>query len=317
MRGDGFAITDVHMHLVPAGLVERVRSGLPGADAGTEGHLVLDGKDVDVAPLYDQRLLDAELTERCVDVGCVSIPPPLYRQALPSQGAHRWTEAVNDSLEELARSSKGRIRCLAHLPVEHPTVARSEASARRGPAFAGFAIASHAPRVTLADPELRPLWEVLDERRAFVFVHPGAPVDVRLNRWYLANLLGNPYETALAAAQLVFGGVIAAFGNIRFCLAHGGGVTAAVAGRWQRGHESRRPDLPPEYEPNALLRRMYVDSVAFSDVYLELAALVFGPEHVVLGSDWPFPMGAFAGARASVLGANATRALAAPTPPPC
>jgi aminocarboxymuconate-semialdehyde decarboxylase len=285
------AVTDVHMHHVPHALAERVQGELPG-----------------FAPLYDPGLLDRALSERGVDVGCVSIPPPLYRQALPLEDALLWTQAVNDSLEELAQSSGGRIRCLAHLPIEHPTVARSEASARGGPHWAGFAIASHAPRVTLADAELRSLWEVLDERRAFVFVHPGDPEDARLDRWYLANLLGNPYETGLAAAQLVFGGVIASFERIRFCLAHAGGVTAALAGRWQQGFETERPGVPREHAPRTLLRRLYVDCVAFSDLYLELAAAVFGAEHVLLGSDWPFPMGAAPGDFEG-FGANATRAL--------
>ena len=314
MLGELLAVTDVHMHHVPIGLVERARTGRSGATATRDGHLVLDGTEVAVAPLYDPGLLDDALSERAVDVGCVSIPPPLYRQALPSEDAQGWTQAVNDSLEELARSSGGRIRCLAHLPIEHAGVARAEASARSGPDWAGFAIATHAPRVTLADAELGPLWEVLDERRAFVFVHPGEPDDARLARWYLANLLGNPYETGLAAAHLVFGGVIASFENIRFCLAHAGGVTAALAGRWQRGFDTERPGLPHEEAPKALLRKLYVDSVAFSDVYLELAAAVFGPDHVLLGSDWPFPMGEFAATGAAGLGANATRALAASMP---
>lgn len=306
-------VTDVHVHHVPSGLAERA-GGLSGAAAARNGHLVLDGTQVDVAPLYDRGLLDDALSERAVDVGCVSIPPPLYRQALAREDARAWTQAVNESLEELARSSGGRIRCLAHLPIEHPTVARAEAAARSGAEWAGFAIATHAPRVTLADAELRPVWEVLDERKAFVLVHPGEPDDARLARWYLSNLLGNPYETGLAAAQLVFGGVVASFENIRFCLAHAGGVTAALAGRWERGFDTERPGLPREHPPSVLLRKLYVDSVAFSDLYLELAAAVFGPDHVLLGSDWPFPMGAFPAAGAAGFGANATRALAAPMP---
>jgi aminocarboxymuconate-semialdehyde decarboxylase len=302
------AVTDVHMHLVPSGLVDRVRGGLSGVALSRDGHVVLDGQEIGVAALYEPRRLEDALDERGVDVGCVSAPPPLYRQTLPLDEGQLWTQAVNDSLEELARSSNGRVRCLAHLPVEHPAVALSEASARRGPDWAGFAIASHAPDVTLADAGLRPLWELLDERGAFVFVHPGEPEDARLANWYLTNLLGNPYETGLAAAQLVFGGVVASFERIRFCLAHAGGVTAALAGRWQQGFDTERPGVPREHAPRTLLRRLYVDCVAFSDLYLELAAAVFGADHVLLGSDWPFPMGAAAGDVAG-FGANATRAL--------
>ncbi len=303
-------VTDVHVHAVPPGLVERARGGLSGAVVSDAGELVLDGTEVGLAALYDARQLQRSLDERGVDVGCVSIPPPLYRQTLSAGPARIWTQAVNDALGELARASGGRLRSLAHLPIEHPGIALSEARARDGRDWVGFAIASHAPRVGLADPELRPLWEALDERGGFVFVHPGTPEDERLVRWYLTNLLGNPYETGLAAAELVFGDVLVSFGRIRFCLAHAGGVTAALAGRWQRGFDTQRPGLPLEHAPRTLLRKLYVDCVAFSDLYLELAAEVFGAEHVLLGSDWPFPMGALSVRRAPSFGANATRALA-------
>lgn len=289
--------------------MECVRDGLRGAAIAAAGELIVDGTSIPLRSLYRADELLRSLDERGIDIGCVSIPPPLYRQGLAHADCRTWTQAINSALEDLVLANSTHLRALAHLPIEHPDVAVAEVHSRSGRAFAGFAIASHATGVMLADPALRGLWESLDERSAFVFVHPAEPEDKRLEHWYLTNLLGNAYEIGLAAAQLSFGGVLSDFPSIRFCLAHGGGVTAAVSGRWQRGYETQRPGVPARVAPMELLRQLYVDSVAFSDRYLEVAIEVFGPDHVVLGSDWPFPMGSYSAEHAGTFGLAAGRAL--------
>jgi aminocarboxymuconate-semialdehyde decarboxylase len=302
-------VADVHMHLVPPRLVERARRGICGSDVSPDGELVLDGAAVSVGALYEIGQFVASLDERGIDIGCVSIPPPLYRQRLAPDIAKDWAREVNDALEELATTNHARIRALAHLPIEHPQLAAEELGARAGSGWAGYAIASHAPGMALSDPGLRPVWEALDAEEAFVFIHPADPEDERLGQWYLSNLLGNPYETALAAAQLLFGGVLSTYPSIRFCLAHAGGVTAAVSGRWQRGFESKRPGVPMRAPPAELLRRLYVDCVALNGRYLEFVATVFGGDHIVLGSDWPFPMGSYSPAAAASCGRASAEAL--------
>jgi aminocarboxymuconate-semialdehyde decarboxylase len=69
-------------------------------------------------------------------------------------------------------------------------------------------------------------------------------------------------------------------------------VTAALAGRWQRGIDTDRPGIDPVSLPVAeALRRFYVDDLVHDDAVLELVAKTFGAERVLAGSDWPFPMG--------------------------
>ena len=66
----------------------------------------------------------------------------------------------------------------------------------------------------------------------------------------------------------------------------------AVAGRWQRGIDQARPGIEPVSLPVAdALRRFYVDDLVHDDAVLELLTKTFGPERVLAGSDWPFPMG--------------------------
>ena len=95
----------------------------------------------------------------------------------------------------------------------------------------GMQIGSNINGKNLDDPEFEPVWQVANEHNAFCMVHPNnvAGID-RLKNYYLNNLIGNPLDTTIAAACLVFGGVIERFPNIRFYMVHGGGFTPYQAG---------------------------------------------------------------------------------------
>lgn len=163
-----------------------------------------------------------------------------------------------------------------------------------GDRHAGYTASAGGRSSSLADPVLEPIWQALDDGGATLLLHPGASADARLDEFHLGNLLGNPLETTLAAAQLVFGDVLPRFPRMRVVLVHSGGAVAALAGRWERGVETDRPGLKPLSEPPlTAIRRLYIDTVTHDRQLLDLAAERFGAERVVLGSDWPFPMGAF------------------------
>ena len=113
-----------------------------------------------------------------------------------------------------------------------------------------------------------------------------------MKAFYLDNLVGNPYETSVAAAHLIFGGVCERFRNIHFCLAHGGGATPMLAGRLQHGYSTARAGIDTSRKPpRALLARFQVDCVVHDNAALAFAAQTFGEDRIVFGSDWPFPMG--------------------------
>jgi len=116
--------------------------------------------------------------------------------------------------------------------------------------------------------------------------------DARLDAYYLGNLVGNPIETTIVAAQLVMGGVLERHPGLRVLLAHGGGAIAALAGRLQRGKDTMRPSLRADLaDPLVAVRRLYVDTIVHSPEALALILAVLGEDRVLLGSDWPFPMG--------------------------
>jgi aminocarboxymuconate-semialdehyde decarboxylase len=315
-------VVDVHTHLAPL-----------LADAAER---VIDGEKVGPPSLFSRDALLDYLDTAGIDMALVSVPPPFYRQnrgapnradndgadqngadqnGADQNGADRdradaaaWAKTVNDGL--LARlDSHPRLRALAYLPLEDPdaAVAEFDRLAAHPGEFAGFVGSAGGSSVSLAAPGLDPLWAALDSARALLFLHPGHSHDHRLDEFYLNNLLGNPVETGVAVAQLVFGEVPARFPGIRFVLAHGGGVVPSVVGRWEQGLRTTRPGVNPAMEaPRASVARLFADSLTYDLAgplttgplatgpdapAFRAAEAVFGPDRMLLGSDWPFPMG--------------------------
>ena len=269
---------DVHTHLIPPTVLSAAHRGEFGL-AIDSGSLVLDGHRLPLRRLANPAALLQWIADHDLDGAVVSVPPALFRY----DAGPEWAELVNQGLRELATP---QLRVLGQLPLLDPSApAVASALASEG-VFSGFALG------TPSFAGLDPVWQVLHELEAFTLIHPGPSDDERLESFYLTNLLGNPYETGVAAASLVFADVPGRFPGIRFCLCHGGGVTAALAGRWQRGVDQKRPGIEPLSLPVAdALRRFYVDDLVHDVAVLELLMKTFGPERVLAGSDWPFPMG--------------------------
>ncbi|HEX7386627.1 MAG TPA: amidohydrolase family protein [Castellaniella sp.] len=282
---------DVHTHLIP--IVPRALSGLGGVLQEGEC-LQIDGRSIRVADLFRPERLLAWMDQHGVRHAWVSVPPPAYRQHLPPEEARAWFSYLDTALTDVAHGAHGRLLALHHLPLEHPALALEFARRALEAGHRHFSVAAGGhPGICHSDPQLEPLWSDLGVKAATVFIHPGHCCDGRLSAFYLDNLLGNPFETAVAVSHLVLGGVCTRHPSLRFCLAHGGGVTAAVAGRLQRGYDTRRPGVPVSDigPPLQTLRGFWVDSIVHDAGALALAAQVFGEDHVVFGSDWPFPMG--------------------------
>lgn len=280
---------DLHAHLAP---VLDDASPPAGVAALPDGRLALDGAPAGLPDLYRPQRLLTYLDAAALDAAVVTIPPPFYRQALDADAAATWVRAANDGILAAIEIDRTRLSALAYLPLEHPAIALAEYERVRGGAHVGVTGAAGGRSASLADPALEPLWRALAADGRMLLLHPGASPDARLDPYYLSNLLGNPLETALAAAQLVFGEVLVRHPALRVLLVHAGGCVPAVAGRWERGAATGRPGLPALREaPATTLRRLWVDCVAHDPALIDLALATFGEQRLVLGSDWPFPMG--------------------------
>jgi aminocarboxymuconate-semialdehyde decarboxylase len=246
----------------------------------------------------EQRLKDMKASD--VDMQVLSNTPQTF---LYNQDAGLTTTACviqNDQIAKHVRDYPKSFQGIATLPMQAPKAAADElVRAMDKLKLNGAQIASNIMGKNLDDPSFEPLWAAANERSAFMMVHPNnvAGAD-RLKSYYLGNLIGNPLDTTIAAACLVFGGVIERYPNIRFFMVHGGGFTPYQAGRWQHGwHVRPEPKNRLKKPPAETIRTFYWDTILHSQPQLEFLVKEFGASHVMLGSDYPYDMGTFECAR--------------------
>jgi aminocarboxymuconate-semialdehyde decarboxylase len=143
----------------------------------------------------------------------------------------------------------------------------------------------------LSDASFLPVYERIEASGLPLFLHPVEVIGhERLAAYYLTNLLGNPFESAIAAAHLIFGGVLDRFPKLVVCLPHAGGAFPWLVGRLNRGWEKRADLKHVKQSPVEYLRRFYYDTVGYSDHVLEYLVKVVGPDRVLMGSDYCFPI---------------------------
>jgi aminocarboxymuconate-semialdehyde decarboxylase len=217
-----------------------------------------------------------------------------------------------------------RFVALATLPMQSPRRAVDELDrAVRLPGVRGVYLGTNVNGRELDDPAFLPVWERIDELELPVFLHPLNVVGAeRLGAYYLANLLGNPYDTGIAAARLIFGGVLDRFPKLSVCLPHAGGTLPYLIGRLDCGKKVRRELGHMKRSPSAYLRRFTYDTISHAPASLRYLIDLVGADRVLLGSDYCFDLGyrrpvevvtRLAGLgradQARILGGNAARLL--------
>ena len=220
--------------------------------------------------------------------------PLLYYDAEPEEGLAR-ARTQNDALAALVRDQPDRLTALGALPLQDPELAAGELHALmdRG-VLKGVEVAASVRGVFLGDDRFEPFWEAAEATGALVFIHPttrgfDSPA---FQDYYLWNTVANPLETATAAAHMVVAGVMERHPELHVLLAHGGGALLAVRGRMRHAH-GFQPQASSRLResPDDSIRRFYFDTLTHDDALLRALIEYAGPDHVLLGSDYPFDMG--------------------------
>ncbi|EKF20465.1 amidohydrolase family protein [Nitratireductor pacificus] len=280
---------DIHTHLLPAGLADMAGDGLYGMALG-DGYVEVHGFRLQLKGMGRPEALLRRIEDDGLDGAVAAIPPPLFRVDLPAGQRRAYVEQMNNGLMQ-AVLPHPRIRAMAYLPTDLPELAH-EIAAGLDDRWAGVIIGTDIGTHSYADAAYHPLWRTLSDRGLPVLVHPSESKDPRLSAFYLSNLLGNPTETAMAAAQMIFGDLPSLFADLKVILSHGGGATAGLIGRWQRGLETKRPGIGAlGLAPRDAACWFHVDTIVHSAAVMDLLRATFGTENILLGSDWPFPMG--------------------------
>ena len=327
---------DVHAHCAPTGLIPELERD--GARFGIEmvdtdrGRAVRFAGGVTTPALrpdfddMDHRIASMDATR--VDVQLISTWIDLSAYSLPRDTGVAYSRWFNDLLAETVASRPGRFEGLCTVPLQAPEAAAEEL--RRcvvDLGMVGVEIATTVAGRDLDDPDLDPFWAMAAELRCPVLLHPYVSLAGRgVSRYFLGNLVGNPAESTIAISHMLFGGVLDRHPDLRPVMVHGGGFAPWQSGRWDRGfdavsHLTGKGGIATR--PSELLRRIHFDTVLHDPAVVELLIQWAGVERVVIGSDYPFPMGDLtpvdtldgvaglsAEDRSRILGGNVERMLA-------
>jgi aminocarboxymuconate-semialdehyde decarboxylase len=218
------------------------------------------------------------------------IPVTFCYQACTA-GAAELAIAQNDFFAKIVRDHPSRFRALAALPLQDPDLAVEELRrCMRLPGFLGAEIATQIAGVDLGDERLDRFFAVCHELGALLLIHP-SDQDL-LDRLTSAGLgfgAGMPIETGMAAATLIASGALSRRPGVSMCLAHGAGVLPAMIGRLDKGALIAGMATDSPNLPSRLAANFWSDSLTYNAAALRAVIDVFGEDHVVLGSDYPFP----------------------------
>jgi aminocarboxymuconate-semialdehyde decarboxylase len=240
----------------------------------------------------ERRFADMDAAE--VDVHLLSAAPQTWLYGQEASVGVAAAVIQNDEIARLVKEHPERFSGIATLPMQAPEQAAAELRrAMRTLGLHGAMIGSNIGGKNLDDPGFEPLWAAAAELDAFMMIHPGnvAGAD-RLRSYYLGNLIGNPLDTTIAAACLIFGGVLERHPKLNFVMVHGGGFIPYQGGRWVHGWQVRpEPKVHLKHSPAPYLDRFLYDTILHSKPALEFLVSSVGANRVFLGSDYPYDMG--------------------------
>jgi aminocarboxymuconate-semialdehyde decarboxylase len=293
-------VVDLHAHFVPPSFLEAIeREGAPyGASVrrdGTAPTVVVGRRPYGpiTRHFHETRARVAEMDRVGVDVQALSLCPPMVYWADAELGL-RLARQFNDELAAAVASRRERLVGLATVPLQDVAASVAELErAVRDLGLRGVAIGSNVNGKDLDHPDLEPFFARAEALRALVFVHPLDVIGVeRIRDYYLHNGLGNPFDTAVAAARLVMSGLLDRHPRVAVCLAHAGGALPYLVGRLDRVYRMRDEARgKARRKPSAYLRRFHYDTVVHHELALRYLVGLVGADRVVLGSDYRFDMG--------------------------
>ena len=223
-----------------------------------------------------------------VGMHALSLTQPMVYWADDELGL-RLCVAFNSAASEAHRKHPDRFIGFACLPLQNPNLALEELErVARLPGIRGIYMATAVRDRELSDRSFFPLYERIADLRLPIFLHPMMINSERLMQYYLINLLGNPFETAIAAAHLIFGGVMDAFPKLEVSLPHAGGALPILRGRLDRGFEIRGECRVIPRPPSEYLRRFTYDTISYSAPIMDYLVELVGAERIMMGSDYCF-----------------------------
>jgi len=296
-------VIDIHTHCSPrvAGDPFGVAAVMRGTPVGRNA--VTNFRSLPAVSYHDMYDFDLQ-QEVCARAGItgriISIPFAAEGMSWASRSpAIDIVRSVNDQIAEIVGRSPKNWGLGTLNPLDAGQVAEGERCL--GPlGFKGLLICTSWHGRFLDGEDAFAFWEWAQDRQVPVFLHPPrVPIghDRQMDQYKLDELVGRPFDTAMALARLILAGVFDRFPRLKIVVAHMGGGLLPVMGRldfgWRLGCEGmpERAIIRCKERPSSYLARLRVDTMGFWPPHVREAIEVFGADRVMFGTDYgPVPI---------------------------
>ena len=207
----------------------------------------------------------------------------------PEEGAD-WSRFLN---EGMLTDCKGRDELvpLATVPMQSGKLAAKvlQEAVKAGMPGAMIGTQPHGGYGNLDDPDLDEFWEIAAELQVPIVIHPmfGSD-DARLHDMQMMNAVGRVCDVSVAISRMLFKGHLTRYDGLTIVASTGGGALPYMLGRLERNFKAF-PDLVGD--PVQEFHKLYFDSIVFQPDILQFLSKKVGVEKIMLGSDYPFPIG--------------------------
>jgi len=229
-----------------------------------------------------------------IDVQVLSPIPVMFCYWARAKDALEVSRFLNDFIIEECQKHPQNFIGLGTVPMQDIKLSILELERCKQIGLKGIEIGSNINNKNLNHADFHPFYEAAQDLNMPLFIHPWEMMGMsQMNEYWLPWLIGMPAETSRAICSMIFGGIFEKFPNLKIAFAHGGGSFPHIIGRIEKGF-LERPDLcsiDNNINPRNYLGKFYVDSIVHSQDALNYLIDILGPESVILGSDYPFPLG--------------------------
>jgi aminocarboxymuconate-semialdehyde decarboxylase len=295
-------VIDIHNHFFPRAWPDlAARYGTPDwpwikhTEAGKAEVMVGDRFFRQIySACWDPEVRLSEMGRDGVDMQVLSATPVLFAYERPVEHALDCAQLFNDAALELCAQGKGRLKSLCQVPLQDIDASCKELSRCMRAGHLGVQIGNHVGEKNLDDPGIVNFLRHCADEGAAVLVHPWDMLgSQRMPKYMMPWTVGMPAETQLGIVAMILSGAFDKLPqNLRICFAHGGGSFAFLLGRLENAWKHHPVahgvcEMPPSHYVN----RFFVDSAVFDERALQFLVGTMGAERVMLGSDYPFPLG--------------------------